>query len=81
MTPPRSSVRPPDNRLARLVVAFAAFALIWQLFVPPVVSMANNGDFGKLLGRFGLGSDEVFQHANTRYVFGICLPRQMSVSW
>jgi len=54
---------------ARVVVGIAALILVWQLILPPAVSMANNGDFGKLLGRFGLGSDVVFKHPNTRYVF------------
>lgn len=62
-------VQPQDRRPARVVVGIAALILGWQLMLPPVVSMANNGDFGKLLGRFGLGSEIVFQHANTKYVF------------
>jgi hypothetical protein len=51
------------------VLAAASLILIWQLMLPPVVGVANNGDFIKLLGRFGLGTTDVFQHANTRYTF------------
>lgn len=33
----------------------AAVALIWQLFVPPYVGIADNGDFERVMGRFGIG--------------------------
>jgi hypothetical protein len=52
-----------------LVVLIAALLLCWQLIAPPVVGIANNGDFGKLLGRFGLGAPNEFQYANTHYLF------------
>ena len=64
---------PSQNSLTgvprRPVLAAASLILIWQLILPPVVGVANNGDFGKLLGRFGLGTTDVFQYANTRYTF------------
>jgi hypothetical protein len=50
-----------------LLFAAAALALICELMVPPVVGVADNGDFGKLLGRFGVGSGRVFEYANTRF--------------
>ena len=65
----RNHLSEPTGVSGRLVVAAAGLILIWQLILPPVVGVANNGDFGKLLGRFGLGTTDVFQHANTRYTF------------
>jgi protein-S-isoprenylcysteine O-methyltransferase Ste14 len=59
----------PTGVPSRAVLAAAALILIWQLILPPVVGVANNGDFIKLLGRYGLGTTDVFQHANTRYTF------------
>ncbi len=45
-----------------------------QIFLPPVVSLANNGDFGKMIGRFGLGPvsdgpDSEIVYAPTEYAF------------
>jgi hypothetical protein len=37
-----------------LTAAFAA-CVAFQLFVPPSIGLANNGDFGKLIGRFAMG--------------------------
>jgi len=65
----RDSPSRPCGVSRRAVVAAAALILIWQVILPPVVGVANNGDFGKLLGRFNLGTTDVFQHANTRYTF------------
>jgi hypothetical protein len=65
----RNSLSSPTGVSRRAVLAAAALILIWQLILPPVVGVANNGDFAKLLGRFGLGTTDVFQHANTRYTF------------
>jgi hypothetical protein len=41
------------------------------LFVPPVVGLANNGDFGKVTGVFGLGADgrDEFKYAPIHYTF------------
>ena len=50
-------------------MAIAGLILFWQLILPPVVGVSNNADFGKLLGRFGLGAPDEFQYANTRYEF------------
>ena len=47
----------------------AALILFWQLMLPPVAGIADNGDFGKLLGRFGLGSGKTFVYADTRFFF------------
>src|SRR5688500_9033294 len=46
------------RRLTRgelIYLAAAAFVLIWQLFVPPYVGLADNGDFERMMGRFGIG--------------------------
>ena len=56
------------SRPARIVVSIAALILFWQLILPPVVGVANNGDFGKLLDRFRLGGPNEFQYISTRYV-------------
>src|SRR5947199_3826470 len=56
-------------RLVSPVVSIAALILFWQLMAPPVAAVSNNGDFGKLLGRFGLGAPDEFQYANTKFIF------------
>jgi hypothetical protein len=46
------------RRRARIDLAFGAVVLllmIWQLFVPPVLSVANDHDFEKILGSLCLG--------------------------
>jgi len=48
-------VRPPGVRpVVVATVAAAATLLAWQLLVPPVVGLANNGDFERVLGPVGL---------------------------
>ncbi len=37
--------------------------------VPPVPGIADNGDFGKMIGRYGLGSGAVFEYAKTKFYF------------
>src|ERR1700730_6635730 len=58
-------------RSSALVLAAAVLLLGWQLMLPPVVGVANNGDFGKLLGRYGLGAPihHEVAFADTRYEF------------
>jgi len=53
-----------------LLVIGAALVLFWQLMLPPVPGVADNGDFGKLLGRYGLGSGKTFVYADTKFFFG-----------
>ncbi len=48
----------------------AGVILFCQLMLPPVPGVADNGDFGKLLGRFGLGSGQTFVYANTKLFYG-----------
>jgi len=54
---------------ALLLTAAAAIVLFWELMTPPVTGVADNGDFGKLLGRYGLGSGQDFNYAGTKYFF------------
>ena len=54
----------------RHAVPLAALAALFcQLMAPPVPGIADNGDFGKMIGRFGLGSGQVFEYANTKFHF------------
>src|ERR1022692_3241816 len=38
-----------------LVVIAIAAAVGWQLFVPPLIGIADNGDFPRIMGRFDIG--------------------------
>ena len=56
------------------ILGAAAILVAWQLFVPPVLSVANNGDFQKLAGPVCLGPDprvgnEFFDYANLHWRF------------
>jgi hypothetical protein len=56
-----------------LIASFAAI-VSFQVFVPPSLGMANNGDFGRMIGRFALGpwhpepSDE-YAFLTTAWIF------------
>jgi hypothetical protein len=43
----------------------------YQLFVPPSIGLANNGDFGKIIGIFGLGapSEDEYGYIDLKYWF------------
>ncbi|HXB67926.1 MAG TPA: hypothetical protein VNY05_06770 [Candidatus Acidoferrales bacterium] len=58
-------------RSSALVLAAAVVLLGSQLILPPAVGVANNGDFGKLLGRYSLGApiEHEADFADTRYEF------------
>jgi len=57
------------SRRDRLIIgSVAAAILIWQLLIPPVVGVANNSDFGKLLGHYDIGAPILPEYATTRYV-------------
>jgi hypothetical protein len=45
---------PSGRGFVAAVVVVAAAILGWQLLVPPVVGLANNGDFEKIMGVVGL---------------------------
>jgi hypothetical protein len=59
------------RRLTLIVIATAVLILFWQLLVPPVVGLAPDGDFPKLLGPLALGTpvDHPFIYADTNYEF------------
>ena len=52
-----------------VVLSAAALILLWQLFVPPVIGIADNSDFGKLIARYDLGSPASFTYIANRYQF------------
>ena len=54
-----------------LLVSAAAAVLSYQLLLPPVVALADNGDFPKIIGRFGLYPrvHRVYEFASTTYDF------------
>jgi hypothetical protein len=53
-------------------VAAAAIILSWQLFVPPIVGLADQGDFARVIGLFGYGAaDKTTEYA---YVAGKYVP-------
>lgn len=52
---------------ALLLILFAA-CVVFQLFLPPAIGLANNGDFAKMIGRFSLGSaDGEYGYFTTRW--------------
>lgn len=57
-----------------LMVALFAACVSFQLFVPPSIGLANNGDFGKMTGRFSMGpgtfdtADE-YKYVTSRWVY------------
>ena len=44
--------------LERLLIAALCLISGFVMFVPPEIGIANNGDFGKLIGRFSLGPSD-----------------------
>ena len=60
----------PSRRFRSIIVAIAAAILIYQLILPPVVALADNGDFAKVIRRFGLiGRVHERPYADTIYDF------------
>jgi len=47
-----------DHWIELLLVVSFATCVCFQLFVPPSIGLANNGDFGKMIGRFDLGPED-----------------------
>jgi len=65
----------PD-RLEIAVLILLTVAIAYQLFVDPVVGMANNADFARLIWPAGIGYkssadywDTVFRFSETKFVF------------
>lgn len=52
-----------------LTILAAAAVIAAQVFVPPTVGLANNGDFSKVIGFFNLGApgEDEFHYADTTY--------------
>ena len=53
------------SRLRWAFVAVAAILIGWQLFVPPVIGLADQGDFARVIGLFGFGAAD----KSTEYAF------------
>src|SRR5947209_7534603 len=58
-------------RPAAVLLSATVLLLVWLLFAPPPIGLANNGDFGKLLGYFSLGAPtkDEFWFADTVYSY------------
>lgn len=62
-----------------IVLAAVAAMLAWQLFVPPIVGLADNGDYDRVIQPLGLRpvaetwADRYFLHVNEDYA---AMPRQ-----
>ena len=54
------------GRLFIAVMAAAGAILVYQLFIPPVVGLADQGDFIRTIGRFGYGPQH---HGSLEYVY------------
>jgi hypothetical protein len=54
------------ERLLAAVLAAAAAILAYQLFIPPIVGLADQGDFVRTIGRFGWGPQH---HGSLLYVY------------
>ena len=53
------------------VIAAAAAILVYQLFIPPIVGLADQGDFGRVIARFGYGREDtsiVYANVEKTYV-------------
>ena len=46
------------TKLAWIVIAVAAVILSYQLFIPPIVGLADQGDFARIIGRFGYAPED-----------------------
>lgn len=46
------------DRLRWGVLAAAAAVLVWQLALPPIVGLADQGDFRRVIGRFGYAPED-----------------------
>jgi hypothetical protein len=52
-----------------LIATFVAILAV-QCFQPPIIGLANNGDFSKMIGRFGLGPVNNGPDSEIKYVAG-----------
>src|ERR1700677_1528860 len=44
-----------ENLFQLLAFSAVAAILAFQLFVPPIIGLSDQGDFGRMIGRFGYG--------------------------
>ena len=64
------------KRWAAITMAIVAAILIYQLFIPPSIGLADNGDFSRILGAVGLEystdnlADRHFNYFVPKYKFG-----------
>jgi hypothetical protein len=68
--PPFTQAKPRRGRAIRegALLALCAGLIIGQLFVPPILGVADNGDFPKLIGRVCLGSEHpLFEYVGFDY--------------
>lgn len=42
------------NSLEKFFIILFAFALVYQIFIPPVVGLADNGDFARIIDKVGI---------------------------
>lgn len=62
----------PRSRGVECATVLAAIVVLGiQLFIPPRVGLANNGDFSRIIGVFGLGapSEDEYAYADLKYRF------------
>jgi hypothetical protein len=64
----------PRRVFQMLLILVFSVCVAFQLFVPPSVGLANNGDFAKMVGRFSLApgtldSSEEYKYFTSRWVF------------
>jgi hypothetical protein len=57
-----------------LLVALFSAIIIFQLFIPPSIGLASNGDFAKMIGRFSLApasrdTSEEYKYFTARWVY------------
>ena len=52
------------NRPELLALLLAAASVVFQSFLPPIVGLANNGDFAKIAGQFDVGNPFADQDVN-----------------
>lgn len=62
------------DRTDWIALAIAAILVVYSVTIPPTIGLADNGDFVKITGRFGLcpqieAADAAFHYATIRYVF------------
>src|SRR5580658_916453 len=74
-SPNHASPLGPVARLTRLrwsIWCAVALILAFQLFVPPIVGLSDQGDFARVIGRFGYargdGVSHVYAYVSRKYV-------------